>query len=260
MNDPLPISTIFVLALHKVNLPVEVATDAIGRVLGLGAYEARLKANVASPGPVVAATSADEETLEIYAETLSGLGVPAFVVGIASGVQPFVARRIAFADGAFVVESRDGGRFEVPFSDVDLCLRGIGMTDFETTHTETSRKLSVGRAVLSGGLLLTKKVETVRSQTTSKRSGFLLVQLGPDEVVALDEEALQYDGLGDDMKATRSLNFGFVCQRIKAECPDALHDEQLINRARQVQILGPKLSPETHLDLLTTLLTRSLRS
>ncbi len=260
MNDPDLKSTMFVLALHRVTLPPEAATEAIGRVLGLGAYEARLKANVAAPGPVVAATSADEETLEIYAETLSGMGVPAFVIGNASGVQPFVARRIAFGARACVVESRDGGRVEVPYSGVDLCLRGIGMTDFETTQTETSRKLSLGRAVLSSGLLITKKVETVKSQTTSKRSGFLLVQLGPDQIVALDEEALQYDGLGDDMKATRSLNFGFVCQRIKAACPDAIHDEQLINRARQVQMLGPKLSPESNLDLLTNLLTKSLRS
>lgn len=39
----------FVLVLHKLAAPVEAATDAIGRVLGLGAYEARMQANEASP-------------------------------------------------------------------------------------------------------------------------------------------------------------------------------------------------------------------
>ena len=87
-----------------------------------------------------------------------------------------------------------------------------------------------------------------------------MVFLGPDQAVALDEEALQYDGLGDEMKATRSLNFGVVCRRIKESCARAVQDEQLMNRARQVQMLGPKLSPEDHLDLLTVLLSRSLRS
>lgn len=250
-------STIFVLVVHRVDIPLEAATDAIGRVLGLGAYEARMKANMGAPGPVVAATSGDRETLEIYAETLSGLGVPAFVLGNASGRQPFVARRVGFADGGLVVESRDGGRAQMPYAQAKLLLRGMGLTDFTTIETETTRKLSLGRAVLSSGLLITKKVETVRSQTSSKRSSFMLVYYGQN-LIALDEESLQYDGLGDQMKATRSLNFEFVCTGLVRRAPGAIYDDRLKNRARQVQILGPSLSPENNLDLVTEILAHSL--
>ncbi len=257
MNDTDLNSTMFVLVLHRVAIPLEAAMDAIGRVLGLGAYEARMKANIGSPGPVVAATSADRETLEIYAETLTGLGVPAFVVGNHSGRQPFVARRVGFSDGALVVESRDGGRVQMPYAQAKLLLRGMGLTDLTTTETETSRKLSLGRAVLSSGLLITKKVETVRSQTSSKRTSFMLVY-DEQTVIALDEESLQYDGLGDQMKATRSLNFEFVCGELIRRAPTAIHDDRLKNRARHVQILGPSLSPENNLDLLTEILAKSL--
>ncbi|MEZ4459202.1 MAG: hypothetical protein R3E66_05655 [bacterium] len=250
-----------ILVAHHVETPADVAIASLARVLGLSAYDARLKVNVASPGPVVLATHEDQETLEVYADTLCADGVPSFVVGPDDLLSPFVARKLEFGPDGLHVEARDGQHRTVSLDNVHAIIRGIGITTFETTETESTRKLAMGRAIATGGLLLTKKVETTRTQTRDARAGFCFVVVGNGlPPVLLSEDELQYDGLGAAMKATRSLNFSYVCDHLKSLCPNATYDTQLLNRARQVQILGPKLAPESYLDWAVTALMTSLNT
>ena len=252
----------FALAIHRVELPIEEATKIIAGALRLTLYEARQMAIVASPGPVVAATFLDERTARARADDLSRSGIPALVVGdddFIGASKRFLVRRFELAQTELVVESRAGQTRTVAYAEIDLLLRGISVTSYPVSEVETSRKPSVGRAMLTGGLVLTKKVETVRKGTASKRSGFLYVHTPGAQPIELNENELQYDGLGAEMKPTGALNFAHLCRELEHRSGNAISDERLLKRVRQVQLLGPKLSPEDFLDVATTLLAMALR-
>ena len=235
--------------------------SVLAECLGLQPYDARQLANLSSPGPTVAGTFPETGAADAALEALSAARLPAFKVTddqIEGPAQRFLGRRIEFTQQGAVIESRAGDLIQVFYSDVALLVRAVGITDFTSTDVQTSRKLSIGRALVSGGLVMTKKVSTTTTSNETRRSGLLYVHRPGEKTVALHEDELQYDGLGDHMKPTRMLNFKFVCEQLRARCSTAVWDDRLMNRAQQVRLLGPKFPPEQFLDLATTALSRAL--
>lgn len=248
----------YILVIHDVELPILDATQILAEVLGRSLYDARQTANVASPGPVVVSSYPDEDACQTHAAQLSSQGIPAYMLSDleVSGAN-FIARQIELTATELVVYSRAGDELALPYNQVSLLLRGMGVATYQSTTSATERKLSVKKALITGGVLPTKKVTTTQTRSESKRSQFLYVYSN-GHVVGLHADEIQYERLGADMKATRMQSFKFVGDELQKRCAQARFDDRLLNRIQQVRLLGPKLAPESFLDLATTILARSL--
>jgi len=154
-----------------------------------------------------------------------GFGVltcdPAAVTGDDERV---VARRIEFAGPALVVADGKGQTHRCGPAEIALLQRGIRVATAQEKVTTSERKLDFGRAVLSGGLMLTKKVQQTTVKTTESAEPFLLVQRRNDPDVILYERRLDYRPLGAEMQPASRANLEVVWNKLKAMAPDRVDD------------------------------------
>jgi hypothetical protein len=136
-----------------------------------------------------------------------------------------IARRIELSAGAVSVTDAKGVDHRCPASAIDLLQRGVRVTASTENVTTSERKLAVGRAILSGGLMMTRKTEKTTVKTTESAEPFLLVQRGdgqPDIVVY--ERRIDYRSLGAQMQPASRANLELVWAHLRALAPAAVDD------------------------------------
>jgi len=249
----------FVVVVRRLEGAEQPRIEAMQAALGLTAYEARPRAM--PPAPRVVATFGDLGTAETAAAILGGAEMSPLVLGdeqIESDARRAFPRSFVLEPDRIVFRLRDGRSIDVDAGSIRLLLRGTRIRREERTETTTERKLSVGKAVLTGGLLLTsqKKKDVVIS--TEAREGFLHVYAPGTPDLVIGETGLLYDGLGAAMAPTRTANFARLTAELRARAVRAVYDERLLTRAGQAQVLGGVLAPEPFLDVATTVLSASL--
>ena len=253
--------TVLMFAVVVDQLPGDVAKAAQGLATALGktAYECRPIANAPGGGPVVVSCHALAPDAEVSASRLRAAGFETTVVPdtIAQPVRSFAARSFELRQEALAVQSLEGSHVVIPYAQVEVLVRGSELTQETQTSTSTTRKLDVGRAVLSGGLMMTRKQKTTRTTTSTDSQGFVIVYhaLGPP--VALLEKALLYQSLGPQMQPSRMANFVYLANRLRQRCERAVWDERLLRRAAQQQLLGATLAADDYLDLAIALVADS---
>ncbi len=250
----------FAVVIDRVTGDVGEAARALASALDKTAYEVRPSLQVPGGGPAVVAVHAEAETASAVAARLRDSGFASGIVAVRDPLPDLlVARRFDLGDSALGIESRESPSIAIAWTDVDVLLRGTRMTQVEHTETVRETKLSVGRTLLSDGLVNTRTETPTRTRTTTDGDEFLLVFAGPT-VVALREHEMQYQSLGAALQPARSANFRHVLAEVRRQAAHASYDERLMRRATQAQILGPTLSPDDHLDLAAMLVAASLRT
>ncbi len=240
----------------------ETMAPKMAEILGMSLYDARLRLRAADGGPAVAALFHELEGARACSRALGNAGFQAVVLTpemIETEADRFLVRSFSLGVGGLGAISRQGETLEIPFPSVDLILRGTQIMRQTETETVREKKFSLGRAVISGGLVMTKKTTTTHETSTESRENFLHLYAGSLPPVVFRESAVLYDSLGADMQPSRQLNFNFLLQRLKTKCPDAVFDDRLMNRLGQSRVLGSSLPPESHLDIAVSLLAAALR-
>jgi len=236
---------------------VDSATTAprLADALGISLYDARRR--LLGGGPRLVASFADAGAAARTVGALEEAGFAAVVVPLGRGDEPLVAHGFAFeADGLRVVP-RSGPEVALGFDRIRLFVRGTRIV--AETHTEVSRerRFSPGRALLSGGLVLTKTVATTRAEAVETREGFLLACGGDGPDVLFRETELVYDGFGPERQSTRVANFVHLVSLLRHAAPSARFDDCLLTRAGQASALGGLLEPEEHLDAAIAVVKRA---
>ena len=102
----------------------------------------------------------------------------------------------------------------------------------QTTDPEQTKKFSMGRAVLTGGLVMTKRKSIPPEQAPVKRERVLYVIDEHGEPFRLSESALSHDGLGPKMKPTLAENFTTLVEELRIRAPRAFFDDRLVHETR----------------------------
>jgi hypothetical protein len=171
-----------------------------------------------------------------------------------------IARSFDLDKGGLLARTAEGSGRSIEYSGVDLIIRGTSISSSTTTEATKQSSFSLGRAVLTGGLSITKTTKSIREVTNQQREGFFILYSGDDLPLEFRENGLLYDSLGPARKPSRAANFAFLVSGLRNRCQAARYDERLLTRAGQAALLGPSLDPEEHLAVATALLARVLRA
>ena len=178
--------------------------------------------------PRILLADTDGERLADACQALEAHGFLAAVIDparIPGDEQRIVARRLALPPDAdapadhLVAIAGVGNetRHEIPLATITLVQRGARtVVETETSET-TQRKLAPGRALLTGGLVMRKKVKTRTTQTRHDHQPFLLLHRddGGQDIV-LYEQMLDYRFLGAEMQPSSRGNFEQMVARVRA--------------------------------------------
>ena len=235
--------------------------QTIANVLGILVFEARQK--ITGGNPVAIASFSTQQQAEDMATQLSRNGVPAFIVdslAVHNNRPLLQINRFKLEPQGLQVESAEGQRLEIDYAKIELLLVASCSTgQLETIKTMTSRKFSMGKTLLAGGIPMTKKVKKTEISGGKDRDKTLWLYSDKQEIVIFNRNKLNYSGLGDARQLTRELNFSHLQNELRRRAPQARYDERLLKQAGLVNLLGPSLDPEEHLAFAFEILAQSLK-
>jgi hypothetical protein len=250
------------VVLHDMPPNEDAAARALAGVLELTPVEARGRLAVPQGGPAIVARRGEPEAAAELVARLKAAGFRAFMVDadrVETDARRTTARRFTLGATAVQAETRTGDIRALTYADVHFLARATGIASQTTTSTVESRQFSAGRALVSGGLVLTKAKTTTTRETEESWEGWLVAYPRAGAAVVFRETETLWDGLGAALQPTRQANFTQFCALLRARCPAAVYDDRLMRRAGQVQLLGPGFAPESCLDLALSVLTAAPR-
>lgn len=204
--------------------------DAIRRaaaIAGIAPADASRLLTGTLPRVLVRATREGDRILE----ALAVAGFTAFqgeAASIPDDGDRVVARNLECAPAGFVALDGRGQRHDCPATSIAAFLRGVRTLETSELVKTTERKLDLGKALLTSGLSITKKVETTSERRTSSRDPFLLVQRNDGHpAIMLYEGRLNYQCLGPDLQPSRAGNFAVLLSRLRGLAPGAPLEDRM---------------------------------
>jgi hypothetical protein len=210
------------------------AETALARCADMTVAEARTR--LAGEAPRIVAIYGDAAVADALAARLNAGG---FLAGVlpAARIEDDDDRdlvlSVSFGADALAATLRNGATRELPYRAINLGLYGIRAAVSTTTQeTGGGREFSAGRALLTGGLMLTKSVKkTTTTVTTDASQGFLFVYVPGQPTLALYERRTNYAALGALRQASSMANFNTVVRELQQRAGGARFDGRLMRPA-----------------------------
>lgn len=255
-----------VVAIVGLHTSVEAEAGALAADLGTTAYEERLK--LAAGLPAIVLTSATPEPARALLTKIRARGQEALSVDsdevVPSGAM-VVVRRFAFEPDALVL--RDGAGARLPYADILAVVRAVHRTRTETRSQVNDRSFSMGRALVTGGLVLTKTTSHEEKTVALDRDALLYLFRASNQTPwIVHERSADYSTLGAALAPSSAQNFLTLVARIRAAAPHAMYDERLAGpgatTARPIRASGAgstAVSSASGTDLVAHILARQAR-
>lgn len=230
--------------------------DALGKTL----YEARLRLGAPEGGPAVVGNFAEVEPAWAFAGRLRANGIDPVLLApedVESDSDRFLVRSFELGEHRLEAVSRHG-RTALAYREIGLVLRGTRIDARLKIQRTEERKFSPLRAVVTGGMVVTKTARRAEPVTTEQREDFLHVYADGQPPLAFHASALNYESFGPALHPSTAANFAYLVDALRQALPHTRFDDRLTNRQARARLLGPSLT-ENHLDIAVTLLARALR-
>jgi hypothetical protein len=159
---------------------------------------------------------------------LEKAGFAAFAAEPVADGRRLTARQLELGPEALVATDALGRTERCPWADVRAILRGVRILETTELTRTTERKVAPVKAIITGGLSITKKVETTTERTTATKEGFLLVQHSDGPGILLPERKLDYRCLGAGLQPSTHGNLMALLERLKAAAPHAPVDDRIL--------------------------------
>ena len=198
-------------------------------VSGLSAADIRYR--LQGTLPRVLMSHADGERLAALAERLEPLGFTMLSCdprAAPTDGERVLAQTLRWQADRFVVIDGAGAEHECPFTAIEAIQRAVRVTAQISREKTTERKFDVTRAVLSSGLILTRKEEKEVVRKTEASEPFVLLERNDGEPdIAIYERRTNYRFLGPAMQPVSRANLELVVQRLRAAAPRAVYDDRV---------------------------------
>ena len=210
----------------------EEAARAFAIASGLTLAEARMRL---APEPPAVLARVEADKAEALVGALRKVGAPSVALDASCPTDRdrLLVHRFSLTAVEATFTSRPGDSFRFAWPEVMAILRGLRASRTEVERTEKSRSFSVGRAVMTGGLLLSRtSTKTVRS-SSEETEQVLLVYLRDGRAASLAENELEFSSLGKGMQPSSTGNMGEVARRLRENAKTAFYDERLLRLGRR---------------------------
>jgi hypothetical protein len=251
---------VYVIAIHYEPGAGEPLVEPLARALDRSLYEIRARLSSPEGGPAVVANYGEIEPAWACAGRLRAEGIAPILIlpeEVEKDADRFQVRDFELGESAIRVTSRRGETVEIPFAEIGLVLRGTWVEEKIDTQVTEKRKLSLSRAIVTGGMLITKVHRNVKQVRSEERDDFLQLYAPGRPPLAFRSAALRYQGLGAELQPSIHANFNRLIEALRRALPHARWDERLASRPGHARVLGPGLT-DSHLDLAISLLARVL--
>lgn len=241
----------------------EDAASTLAPVLNATAYEVRLRLAAAKRGPAVLAVSQRREEVDAWVVELRALGLMAMRVDRARLLERsrIDVRDWRLAEGVLTVSGTGGAGAEIRLAELEGVVQALAVERVVERRVTSRRKLALGRAIASGGLMLTKKenqVQTFHHVDPQHRLAFYPREALP--LIWMAEERIRYGALPRPLAPSRGANFARVVALVRAQLqPDTVYDEELLDHRRVPALLGPASGSSDDLRLAMGLIAEARR-
>jgi hypothetical protein len=252
---------VHVVAIHYAPGGGEALASGLAEALGKTIYEARARLSDPEGGPAVVGNFAEIQPAWAFAGRLRANGITPILLtpdDVETDAQRFFVRSFQLGEQGITAASRRGETAELAYREVRLVLRGVRIDERTEIKRTEQRKFSPGRALLTGGLVLTKTTRTAEQVTTEEREDFFHLYADRGPALVFRAGAVKYQSLGPALQPSTAANFAYLVDFFRRALPHVPYDERLTNRQARARILGPSLTE--NLDVAVTLLARVLRA
>lgn len=249
-----------VVAIHYAPGAGEALAAPLAEALDKTIYEARARLSSPEGGPAVVARYAEIEPAWACAGRLRANGISPILLTpeeVETDARRFLVRSFHFGEHGLTAVSRRGESAEIAYRQVTLILRGVRIDERTELKTTEQRKFSMGRALLTQGLMMTKTVRKVEQVKTADREEFCHLYVEGHPPLAFHAGGLDYRTLGSALQPSVQANFTRLVAELRQALPQARYDERLANSPARARVLGPGLT-ENQLDIAISLLARVL--
>ncbi|MFO0660934.1 MAG: hypothetical protein U0165_14050 [Polyangiaceae bacterium] len=222
--------SMFIVVLVRAPASLEAAASSLVEIFELSLYEA--KTHVQAPTPRVLAVRAERDDADDLATALRAVG---FTIVVVDGrtIDPQhdadLTATLAFDANELVATRRDGERIHLAYTDIGLILRGMSASLLVSEVETTTRKLNVGKILLSGGLMTHDKVTTKTTQVARSHHGFLEVHSRDRHTrVIMFDQRMSFAFLGAKLQPAALANMTTVIQMIRERAILAKFDDRLL--------------------------------
>jgi hypothetical protein len=222
----------FIVAVTRWGPGLDAQLPELAADLGLFPYDLRVRLN--GPIPVIVARMPEREAASALQAKLRGWGHGA--VGcednkVTAGAAMLQVREFRFEGERLAVDVAGGGTgvgAEVEAGEVFMLIHAMAVSEQHQTQETSKQQFSAARAVLSGGLVMSR---TVASTSHANAAGFeeriYLFRRSFADSILFCQHQLHYSGLGDAMSRSSHDNFAELTRRLRAFAPLACYDDRL---------------------------------
>ncbi len=249
----------------------EQAVQALAEGTGLTLAEARMRL-APEPPVLVARLERDQGDALVASLRASGLAALAVDDSCPTDRDAVLVHRFALADAGGTFTPRSGQSVEVAWTQVAAILRGLRASRTDVQRTEKSKSFSIGRAVLTGGLVASRTSTTSTRSSSESTEQLVLLYLRDGRALRLAEQELEFSCLGPAMRPSSTGNMVELAGRLRARAGGAFYDERLLRLGRRplpfvidggsrtttAQIVTTRSDTSSTLDVLAEVMWRAL--
>jgi hypothetical protein len=201
------------------------AVDLLVARANFAPAEARMR--LAAEPPMVLARMTDPEADALCAAMrAAGLAALACPLPVPSDADRVLARTFELGADQVTFQAGGGSPVALAYPSITILLRGIRVQSEHRVRTETQRKFSLGTAMLTQGLKISKTVKR-EVHTEEERADHVLLVYAPGVMVVVDEGEVVFTSLGKEIQPSRVANMNLLTSRLRERCSSAVYDDRL---------------------------------
>ena len=228
------IATMHVVAITQLSSTVEREAAALAVDLGGIAYEHRQK--LAAGLPAVVLTTPDEHRAATLVAKLRARGhvaVACRTADIVASSAMISLRRFQIDDDALIA-----GDQRLPWREIGALVRATHRRRIETTTVVKDKQLAVGRAIVTGGLVMRKTTTREVATRTDETDPVLYVFRASGATPwLLREQGTHFEALGAQLTPISARNFQLTVELLRSRAPTARFHDALLTRRTVVEEL-----------------------
>lgn len=195
---------------------------------------AECRTRLAPEPPALLARLEDASADALVASLRSaGLAVLAIDARVPTDAARTVAHRIGFFPEAVAFTPRAGEAMELPWDDVVVVLRGTRESRSVTERAEKSTSVSLGMALATGGLKMTRTTTKTFHSTETAIQQVILVYARDGRAALLAEGLVDFSCLGAELQPSSTANMATLARKLRERAPRAFSDDRLLRLGRR---------------------------